>query len=129
MPEFYQVYSQYAWILPGLKPVCLNSTMSTASMPEFCQGYSQYAWMLLFQQNLYLDDIIAIFKCIWWCYKANSFTRHLKNNLFCEMGLFTLHNCCVSSPLHFLKIKLDSLSRPTIPEFSCYHCIWQNYKL
>ena len=23
------------------------------------------------------DDIIAILNCIWWCYKANGFTRHL----------------------------------------------------
>ena len=39
------------------------------------------------------------------------------------MGLFTLHNCCVSRSLNFLKIKLDSQSRPTIPEYSSYHCM------
>ena len=33
------------------------------------------------------------------------------------MGLFTLHNCCVSWLLNFLKLKLDS-RRLTIPEFS-----------
>ena len=64
------------------------------------------------------EDIIAILRCIWWCYKANSFTRHF----YCEMGLFTLHNCCVSRFLNFLKLKLDSQSRLTIPEFSSYHC-------
>ena len=41
---------------------------------------------------------------------------------FCEMGLFTLHNCCVSWLLNSIKLKLDSQSRLTIPEFSGYHC-------
>ena len=45
-----------------------------------------------------------------------------KVSFFCEMGLFTLHNCCVSWLLNFLKLKLDSRSRLTIPEFSGYHC-------
>ena len=36
------------------------------------------------------------------------------------MGLFTLHNCCVSWLLTFLKYKLDSQSRLTIPGFSGY---------
>ena len=58
-----------------------------------------------------------------WCYKANSFTRHLKNYFFCEMGLFTLHNCCVSWLLNFYKLKLDSQNRLTIPEFPGYHCM------
>ena len=49
-----------------------------------------------------------------------------KNYFFCEMGLFTLHNFCVSWLLNFLKLKLDSQSRLTIPEFSGYHCI-SNY--
>ena len=40
------------------------------------------------------------------------------------MGLFTLHNCCVSWLLNFLKLKLDSQSHYTIPEFSGYHCIF-----
>ena len=39
------------------------------------------------------------------------------------MGLFTLHKRCVSWLLNILKIKLDSQSRLTIPEFSGYHCI------
>ena len=39
------------------------------------------------------------------------------------MGLFSLHNCCVSSSLNYLKLKLDSKSRLTIPEFSGYHGI------
>ena len=68
------------------------------------------------------DDIIAIRKCIRWCYKSNSFTRHLKYYFLCEMGLFPLHNCWVSWLLKFLKLKLDSQSRLTIPEFSGYHC-------
>ena len=37
------------------------------------------------------------------------------------MGLFTLHNCCVSWLLNFLKLKLDSQCCLTIPEFSGYH--------
>ena len=41
-----------------------------------------------------------------------------KNYFFCEMGLFTLLNCCVSWLLNALKLKLDSQSRLTIPEFS-----------
>ena len=73
---------------------------------------------------VYEDDIIALLKCVWWCYKANSFTRHFLNHLYCEMGLFTLHNCCVSSSMNFLKLKLDSKSRLTIPEFSGYYCIY-----
>ena len=69
------------------------------------------------------DAIITILKSIWRGYKVNSFTRHLKNNLFCEMGLFTLHNCCFLWSLAFLKLKLDFQSRLTIPEFSGYYCI------
>ena len=42
------------------------------------------------------------------------------------MGLFTLHNCCVSWLLNLLKLKLDSQSRLTIPEFSGYHCKCSN---
>ena len=42
------------------------------------------------------DDIIAILKFIWCCYKANSFTRCLLNHIFSEIGLFTLHSCFVS---------------------------------
>ena len=38
------------------------------------------------------------------------------------MGLFTLHNCCFSWSLDFLKLKIDSQSRLTIPELSGYHC-------
>ena len=41
------------------------------------------------------DDISAILKWIWCCYKANSLTIKLLNRLLSEMGLFTLHNCCV----------------------------------
>ena len=40
--------------------------------------------------------------------------------LFCEMGLFTLHNCFVSM---FFNLILDSQSRLTIPEFSGHHRI------
>ena len=32
------------------------------------------------------DDITSMLKCIWYCYEANSFTRHLKS-LLSEMGL------------------------------------------
>ena len=60
------------------------------------------------------DDIIALLKCIWWCCIANSFTRHLLNHLFCEMGLFTMENCGVSWFLNFLKLKLDSQGLLTI---------------
>jgi len=42
------------------------------------------------------------------------------------MGLFPLH-CTAIALCHghwiFLKLKLDSQSRFTIPEFSGYHCI------
>ena len=41
-----------------------------------------------------------------------------------EMGLFTLHNGYVSRLLNFLKLKRDSQSRLTIPEFSGYHCTY-----
>ena len=47
------------------------------------------------------NDIIAIFEYIWYCYKANSFIRRLLNHLFSEMGVFTLHNCCVSYSMDF----------------------------
>ena len=43
------------------------------------------------------------------------------------MGLITLQNCCVLWLLNFLKLKLDSQSRLTVPEFSGYHCSFQNY--
>ena len=45
-----------------------------------------------------------------------------KISFFCEMGLFTLHNYCVSWLFKFLKLKLHSQSCFTIPEFSGYHC-------
>ena len=51
------------------------------------------------------DDIRALLKCIWWCCIANSFTRHLLNYFFCEMGLFKLHNYYVSWLLNFFKVK------------------------
>ena len=35
------------------------------------------------------DDIKVTSKCSWCCYKTSS----LKINLFCERGLFPLHNC------------------------------------
>ena len=58
---------------------------------HFCISYSDN------QKTMQLeDDIIAIHKWILWCYKANSFTRHFSNHLFCEMGLFTLRNFCVA---------------------------------
>ena len=49
------------------------------------------------------DDISAILKCIRCCYKANSCTIKLSNDLLSEMGLFTLHNCCASCSLDYLK--------------------------
>ena len=70
------------------------------------------------------DDIIAILKCIWWCYSPDTY----KITLLCEMGLFTLYNCCVSWLSNFLKLKLDSQSRLTIPEFFGNHCIWTTAK-
>ena len=36
------------------------------------------------------DDIKVIIKCIWCCYKANSFISNLLNHFFSEVGLFTL---------------------------------------
>ncbi len=54
------------------------------------------------------DDIKAIINYIWCCYKANSFTNYLLNHLLSEMGLFTLHICCVSSSLAILKSYIKS---------------------
>ena len=54
------------------------------------------------------------------CYKAKSFICDLLNHLFNEMGLFTLHNCCVSCLLDFLNSQHKSKSRHPIPEFSGY---------
>ena len=45
------------------------------------------------------------------------------------MGLFTLHNCCASSSLDYLKSSLESKSRLPIPEFSGYLCISKVCKL
>ena len=39
------------------------------------------------------------------------------------MGLFTLHNCCASCSLDYLKSKLESKGRLPIPEFSGYDFI------
>jgi len=50
-----------------------------------------------------------------------------KITFFCEMGLITLQNRSVLWLLNFLKLKLDSQSRLTVPEFSGYHCSFQNY--
>ena len=58
------------------------------------------------------------------CYKAKSFICDLLNHLFSELGLFTLHNCCVLCSLDFLKSQLESNSRLPILEFSVYHC-WE----
>ena len=54
--------------------------------------------------------------------QSNQFYQTVIKFLLCEMGLFTMHNCCVSWLLNFLKLKLVSQSRLTIPEFSGYHC-------
>ena len=59
--------------------------------------------------------------------QSKKFYQTLIKFFFCEMGLFTLHNCCVSWLLNFLKLKLDSQSRLTIPEFSGYHCTHYNF--
>ena len=42
------------------------------------------------------------------------------------MGLSTLHNCCASCKLDFLKLNLDFKSCFLFSKFSCYHCMW-NY--
>ena len=44
-------------------------------------------------------------------FKANTFTSSLKINLFCEIGLWTLHNCVNS------KSDLESNYRIPIPQF------------
>ena len=57
----------------------------------------------------------------------NGVTKHMilpntyEITFFCEMGLFTLHSCCVSWLFNFLKLKLDSQSHLTFPESSGYH--------
>ena len=56
------------------------------------------------------DDIIAMLKCIWCCYKANTLTGHLLN-------LFHLHNCC----LMLIGLVKVFKSRLPISEFSGYH--------
>ena len=38
------------------------------------------------------------------------------------MGLFTMHNCCASCLLDYLKSEIKSKSRLPIPQFSGYHC-------
>ena len=38
------------------------------------------------------------------------------------MGLFTLHNCCVTCSLDYLESQFESKSRLSFPEFSDYHC-------
>ena len=58
-------------------------------------------------------------KCIWCCYKANSLTSKLLNHLLSEIGLFTLHSCCV----HWT---IESKSLIPIPEFFCSHCMFLN---
>ena len=59
------------------------------------------------------DDFIAIFKCIWTCYKSDSFTICLFNHVLSEMGLFTLHNCCGPYVLDYSKFLIESKSRCT----------------
>ena len=39
-------------------------------------------------KSLKYEDFIAILSCILTCWKANSFTRHLLNNLLSEIGMF-----------------------------------------
>ena len=46
----------------------------------------------------YEDDFLAILRCIWCCFKANSFTSHLLNHKLSEIGLFTLHK--ILYPMH-----------------------------
>ena len=56
------------------------------------------------------DDIKAIVRCVWWCYKATSFTCILFTHSLRKIGLFTLHICCVSCSLDYLKSYLESES-------------------
>ena len=51
----------------------------------------------------YEDNIITILKCIWCCYKANSFQWHLLDHLFSEMGLYILHCPVAVVHLTFLR--------------------------
>ena len=41
-------------------------------------------------------------KCIWCCYKSNSFTRHLLHHKSSEMGLFLLNNLCFPCSADYL---------------------------
>ena len=72
------------------------------------------------------DDIKAILKCIWCCFKANSFTRKLLNPLWSKRSLLTQHNCCASRSLNYLKSYLEFMSRLPIQEFSGYHCMYRS---
>ena len=73
--------------------------------------------ILLYSDNqkpvVWEDDSKAIIMSIYDCYKAN----------IREMGLFTLHNCCVSFIQWTIvfNFKLKSKSRFYIPEFSSFH--------
>ena len=42
-----------------------------------------------------LDDMKAILKST-WCWWKKTLVLVVSNHLLSEMGLFTLHNCCVS---------------------------------
>ena len=71
----------------------------------------------------------AIFKCIIWCYKANSLTSNLSNPFLTKLGLFTLNNCCVSCSMKYLKQWPAFKSRLPILKFEGYHCALVKMKL
>ena len=49
--------------------------------------------------------------------KGKKFYYKFLNHLLSEMGLFTMHNFCISCLLHFLKPLIEFKSRLPIPEF------------
>ena len=48
------------------------------------------------------DDILAVFKCIWWCYKANSFSYKVTN----VVKWVCLHSTIAMAPLDFFSYNL-----------------------
>ena len=82
---------------------CMNN-LSLLIWNELHGIYSNYQ-----KTEEYEDDMKAILKFIWFCYKPNWFTSTILNLLLSEMGLFTLHNWCTHCTIqsHTLSLKVD----------------------
>ena len=99
-----------------------NTELKIISFQSYKHWYLIQTWSdTAFRVLLWIrhcHPCIEVYLCIWYCLKENGFTSNLKNHILSEMGLFILHNCCVSRLLDYLTSLLEHKSRLPTLEFS-----------